>query len=292
MKNTSLHSIVGACTGLCIGLFSLAHAQVTVINIGINQPAALLAHAGNDISLCGPQNVVLGGSPAASGGTGAFNYQWSPSTGLSSPTDPNPSVTPSVTTTYTLSVTDQRNCSASDDITVTLGAAPTAAFSSTINSLSVAFSNLSTGASAYLWDFGDGATSTFANPSHTYPTFGSYNVCLIASSGPGCADTLCQAVDLLVGVKPSMDVDRVELYPNPFSQQAQLNFFLKNAASVQLEAFDLTGKRLAVLRNEDMGAGQQAIQIHTGDHGLPTGAYLLRLTVNGVSMSIRAVLMN
>ena len=38
------------------------------------------------------------------------------------------------------------------------------------------FLNLSTGASTYLWDFGDGNTSTNANPSHKYSNYGNYNV--------------------------------------------------------------------------------------------------------------------
>ncbi|NTW31189.1 MAG: T9SS type A sorting domain-containing protein [Bacteroidetes bacterium] len=40
-------------------------------------------------------------------------------------------------------------------------------------------------ATSYLWDFGDGTTSTLANPQHTYQQPGVYNVCLIASNTVG-----------------------------------------------------------------------------------------------------------
>ncbi|NLT73186.1 MAG: PKD domain-containing protein, partial [Chloroflexi bacterium] len=52
--------------------------------------------------------------------------------------------------------------------------------------LTVAFTNQSTGkVSTYLWDFGDGATSAEANPSHVYAEPGSYDVSLTASGDGG-----------------------------------------------------------------------------------------------------------
>lgn len=51
------------------------------------------------------------------------------------------------------------------------------------------FTNQSTGAVNYEWDFGDGQTSSLTNPTHTYISTGSYTVSLIASSIYGCKDT-------------------------------------------------------------------------------------------------------
>lgn len=47
----------------------------------------------------------------------------------------------------------------------------------------VSFENNSEKAVSYLWDFGDGTTSTEANPSHTYKSSGIYTVTLKASKG-------------------------------------------------------------------------------------------------------------
>jgi len=49
----------------------------------------------------------------------------------------------------------------------------------------------------YLWDFGDGNTSTEADPSHTYTSSGAFTVTLISVNHAGCADTL-QLKDSLV----------------------------------------------------------------------------------------------
>ncbi len=53
-----------------------------------------------------------------------------------------------------------------------------------IRPLTVAFENQTEGvATSYLWTFGDGTTSTEANPSHTYDVAGTYNVSLRAVGG-------------------------------------------------------------------------------------------------------------
>ena len=51
------------------------------------------------------------------------------------------------------------------------------------------FSNLSSNGTTFQWDFGDGATSTLLNPSHTYNALGTYTVQLIADGGLCGIDT-------------------------------------------------------------------------------------------------------
>lgn len=54
----------------------------------------------------------------------------------------------------------------------------------------VNFTDLSTGAVSWNWNFGDGGTSTLQNPSHTYNTLGNYNVQLIVTNANGCSDSI------------------------------------------------------------------------------------------------------
>jgi PKD repeat protein len=99
------------------------------------------------------------------------------------------------TANITVTVYSSRGCSAtSDPISVTANANPTADFNFSVNGPTVNFGNTSTGAATYLWDFGDGETSTAPFLSHTYSSGGSYNVCLTATSSAGCTDTECKAV--------------------------------------------------------------------------------------------------
>lgn len=59
--------------------------------------------------------------------------------------------------------------------------------------LATSFTSTSTGSpTSYQWDFGDGTTSTSANPSKTYNTAGAYTVTLTVSNNSG-SDTLTRA---------------------------------------------------------------------------------------------------
>lgn len=64
------------------------------------------------------------------------------------------------------------------------------------NSLNVQFQNQSESSNSFIWDFGDGTTSTLNEPSHRFATYGSYEVTLIASADGGCADTSSKTIHL------------------------------------------------------------------------------------------------
>lgn len=56
---------------------------------------------------------------------------------------------------------------------------------------------------SFLWNFGDGTTSSLRAPTHTYNNTGSYNVSLIVISNSGCADTLLLNDAVITGTKPT-----------------------------------------------------------------------------------------
>ncbi|MBO9625103.1 MAG: PKD domain-containing protein [Microbacterium sp.] len=78
--------------------------------------------------------------------------------------------------------------------------APTAAFTSTATALSVAFDGRSSTVDAgqsvqgYAWDFGDGATSTGATPTHVYSATGTYAVTLKVTDSRGLVGSVTQQV--------------------------------------------------------------------------------------------------
>ncbi len=103
-----------------------------------------------------------------------------------------------------LTITDANGCtnSATNAGMISIFPQPDASFSANPTQTSivdpyVVFTNSSSSATNYAWDFGDGSTSSAFSPSHTYPeTPGSYTVMLYASSGP-CIDSAWTTVEIL-----------------------------------------------------------------------------------------------
>jgi gliding motility-associated-like protein len=66
-----------------------------------------------------------------------------------------------------------------------------------LNGNSFTFTNKSTGAKSYHWDFGDGKSDTNKNTVHSYSIAGNYNSQLIANSNAGCSDSLQFKISVL-----------------------------------------------------------------------------------------------
>ncbi len=86
-----------------------------------------LARAGDPLTLCRGDHAALAAS--VRGGTDPLQFSWSPSLGLSAPTELTPSAGPETTTQYTLTATDANGCLSRDSVLVTVNALPTLAMS-------------------------------------------------------------------------------------------------------------------------------------------------------------------
>lgn len=149
---------------------------------------------------CSPVSVAFNNTSAVTAGD---TYLWDFDNGTTSTLQNPPSLVYTATgidSTYTveLVITAANGCQDSTTQTVVVHANPGAIFipgnDTVCSGTAITFANSSTGASSYLWSFGDATTSTAVNPSHTYPGPNDYTVQLIASTVFGCADTTTQLV--------------------------------------------------------------------------------------------------
>jgi len=134
------------------------------------------------------------------GGTSPFEYVWSAINDsasiyseLTTPSGWNTSLNPG---SYSVTVTDAGDCTASGTTTVGQIPSPVAAFTSRSKpedfiDPTVQLINQSTGATSYEWHLGDGIVSYSEDPLFEYDSAGVYLVMLIAYNDPqyGCADT-------------------------------------------------------------------------------------------------------
>lgn len=139
---------------------------------------------------------------------GTLTYAWNFGDGNTS-TDPSPSHVYAVDGTYTvtLTVTSDNGCQDAATASVQVNESPTALFTATsaCEGTATAFTNLSSGPGTltYSWDFGDGNSSTNANPTHLYLAAGTYTVVLTTTNSNGCFDT--HTVSVVVNALPTVD---------------------------------------------------------------------------------------
>ncbi len=100
--------------------------------------------------------------------------------------------------TYSGKFTSQQGCDSMGTLVFERVQPPFVGFSSTpagtALNIPFAFANLSQRAVRYLWSFGDGETSSEAEPVHQYLRSGTYHVCLTGWSSEGCREVSCQEV--------------------------------------------------------------------------------------------------
>jgi len=124
----------------------------------------------------------------------------------------NPSHTYAAAGTYTVSLTvtddDSDTGSTSRPVTVTAPNVPPAAdFTFTANHLVVNFTDASTDSDgtivSWLWNFGDGNTSTAQNPGHTYAAGGTYTVTLTVTDNDSAVDSISKPVTVTANIPPT-----------------------------------------------------------------------------------------
>ena len=165
----------------------------------------------NNVSGCSPYTVTFNNTS-----TSWQTYLWNFGDGTTSSTILNPTITYTTPGTYTVTlVASNGTCNASDTAITNITVYPPFVsdfnFTTTPCSDNVVFTDSShTAPTSWFWNFDDGgATSTLQNPSHVYPSGGTYNVQLVSQNAVGCVDTTVIQLDLttpIVSVNPSTSI--------------------------------------------------------------------------------------
>ncbi|MEO1257634.1 MAG: choice-of-anchor B family protein [Bacteroidota bacterium] len=162
---------------------------------------------------------------------------------------------------------------------ITVSPSPEAAYNYTVNGPEVTFVNTSANGDSYVWDFGDGTTSTEFNPFHTFPGVGEYEVTLTVESDCGfVAFTQNIVIDEATATK-FLDETAFQLSvaPNPFRSQFNLNYDLKGAfGQAQVAIFNVLGEQLTT-RAINTASGSLSL----GEELTHSGVYFIRLVVDG-----------
>lgn len=198
-----------------------------------------------------PNSVICYGDTVqifgeVNGGSGNYNFLWTPTAGLSDPTISNPMAFPEITTTYTLTVVDGIN-TISDSVSITVFTCPnpeiTVFPNDTVDINDTIVLSAGAGYLAYIWQ--DGSTDSTYTATNTSGANGGeqvYTVTVYGSSGCSGHDTISVWFLPLTEIIINKAGLLIEIFPNP--AKTELAIYSKSGANLNYEIYNLQGSVL------------------------------------------------
>ncbi len=149
------------------------------------------------------------------------------------------------------------------------------------------FTDMSTSANTYYWDFGNGDTSTLQSPIYTYLTSNNYNVCLTVTDSNGCnVNTSCQTVSFVTAVESAKsNKEEVKIYPIPANKYFNVEV-LSSYKNGSIIITDVVGKTVKSININD----QESVKISTQE--MNSGVYFLSIENNGQKVYTKRILID
>ena len=162
-------------------------------------------------------------------------------------------------------------------------------------------------AAQYLWDFGDGTTSSQPFPTYTYSGPGTYALCLTLTVPPtgssaSCISNYCDTlkVDSLGNIiqkstgatiklnvldPATISIEENELssftlYPNPTSDFVNIKLDAISRGEVRVELISINGSKLKSISNE-IDSGLNTLELDVSN--MAAGIYFVKISKNGTS---------
>jgi PKD repeat protein len=157
-------------------------------------------------------------------------------------------------------------------------------FSAIANGQTITFTDASTQATLWHWDFGDGDTSSAQNPVHTFADTGSYTVVLTVEGPCGIDNKSADYLVYGVGIPTLQGIDAV-LSPNPASQVAQLTLSGQSEGGF-LHITDMQGRRVI---SQAIPSFQGQVQLPVAIQQWPAGIYRAQVTLEEGSIHLSLV---
>lgn len=219
---------------------------------------------------------------------GGNSYNWSG--GASTSTAQNDFTT---TGDYAITATDSFGCTVVDTFNLEVIDIPVAVIANDSHSSNLFFFNSmasqGVGSNAlYFWNFGDGDTSSAANPAHLFPWNGqpqTFTVTLTITNDCGTSETV--SFDITsdpLGVNTAPSLNALSIYPNPSNGLITINGEF-NSTSLDAQVVDLSGRVVLDLSNVNTSSNQVMLDLQ----GLAAGSYHVKL-IDGANVSIGQII--
>ena len=191
--------------------------------------------------------------------------------------------------TFSVTVRDvDLNCeSESSVVEIGLVPNPIAQFSALTESAvntAITFTDQSTNAVAWFWQFGNGSTSTLQNPVRTFTSIGSLQITLTVTDVNGCTDSVTDFITLILSAENPLE-SRVNIFPNPTKDNILIESIGSFSPNTSIQVISTQGQ---LLYNSDI-ENVTGTLIHTiPSDSLPKGLFFVKIFTEG-SQVIRKV---
>jgi hypothetical protein len=217
-----------------------------------------IADAGSDVL------IYIGYPPLSAqlNASGGVSYLWSPATGLSDLTIPNPVASPSSTTVYTVTVTDANGCIDSDDVTVEVMDVRCG-----INMNKVLVCHYPPG--------NPGNPQTICIDAHAVPAH------LAEHNGDHLGS--CQGTDsYLIAVQETepLEAFSVNVYPNPFENSCNIDVVMDQASQTTVRVVDVLGRVLGKVYAGQLSKGTHNFTWSYDNNANSGSIYYLQVITN------------
>jgi hypothetical protein len=210
---------------------------------------------------------IAGGAIQAGQGTNAVTVKWS---GQSN------------SAWIKVNETNAGACDCTDSIAIKVNPLPFGKLTvseSGIRQYHFSFSNA--GYQNYEWDFGDGEKlGGPAETDHTYKDRGIYPVILKVTDAAGCSILVDTTLNFSTSIQSSENniLYGWQIYPNPFSESATLQYTLNKSTSVSMILTDLTGKEISRIEDVAMKQpGSYTYVLSASDFHLEPSVYIVKM---------------
>jgi len=227
--------------------------------------------ASTPASICSGSSAQLNCTP--SGGTSSYSYQWVSNPAGFTSTSQNPTVSPTVNTTYTVTVTSGTSTGVnSTSVTIyPLVSTPTITQNGSVLNSSATSGNQ--------WYFNSNLISGATASSYTPTSTGSYQV--MVTDANGCT-AMSSVLNTTVGItENNTKIQQIAIYPNPTQSSIQLDIPAE-ITEFETMVMDICGRNILVKQNES------TIELSN----LTNGIYFLEIKIDGKSFQRSKIILN
>jgi len=217
------------------------------------------------------QSLICSGKSATIIASGASSYSYSAGTFSSNVHTASVTVSPTVTTVYTIDGSSG-TCMGTSTVQINVNTSPTLSLTVSSSGQTVcANTNLSftvSGASTYSWSVNSATSSVLSivTPSNS----GNQTYLVVGTATNGCSSTasVIRTIDLCTGIEALTNSSKISVYPNPFTNELRLSgitgrFEIYNAIGQLVSAGALNGN--TQLNTSELVKGIYILKTYTGE---------------------------